>query len=638
MNPLNAICRIAPLLCFSLVAGLASAAGLEVTPSVCDFGEVGPVTSNERTLCVSNAGPSVVRISRVQACCGAMAALSQTVLAPSATAELKVSVATGAQAGPFRKTVTVFSDAPGQPLITLPLTGSVRSAVPVVLGDTVVLKDTKPVVEHPSSHSETSSGRTLPLTVLAVVAAGIVDGFNPCSFAIMISLAGILAIGGRRRRARVLGGLSFCFGSFVTYMLMGLGLMQALRALEGLRLVHVAMMTALSVALFILSVLSFRDAFRFRRVPVFSVVTLRLPEGVKNAIRRIAMSCWSGPAVVVAGFGCAVVVTLMDSLCTGQVYVPILALLARETGSSRAFVLLVVYNLAFIAPLVAVFVLASKTTDAFQMAKWSSRNVIPAKIALGVLFALLGWLTWPRDSGDPESPPAGPVASDTVKEVKDGFVPGAVSKGSVGRADGRMSAVELAGGNERLNAMLSAPELDPEFPKTLASAVTDRSLDVQWRNHCLQFVPECLLRTDCSSADRMLLESVLERSYAERSTPLAGTALLGYSRLSERTGSPSREEVGAMAVALASDASSASENVVTALRVGTGLGDLAVLDPARYWARHGKGPFVRSVAISVIRDLGGKEDADFLKSLQPARSKGEERIITDGIRKLEVSE
>jgi hypothetical protein len=39
-----------------------------------------------------------------------------------------------------------------------------------------------------------------------------------------------------------------------------------------------------------------------------------------------------------------------------------------------------------------VFVLASKTTDAFQMAKWSSRNVIPAKIALGVMFAVLGVL------------------------------------------------------------------------------------------------------------------------------------------------------------------------------------------------------------------------------------------------------
>ena len=45
--------------------------------------------------------------------------------------------------------------------------------------------------------------------------------------------------------------------------------------------------------------------------------------------------------------------------------------------------------------LVAVFVLASKTTDAFQMAKWSSRNVIPAKIALGVMFAILGVLVLP---------------------------------------------------------------------------------------------------------------------------------------------------------------------------------------------------------------------------------------------------
>lgn len=44
-------------------------------------------------------------------------------------------------------------------------------------------------------------------TLPTVVLAGIVDGFNPCSFAIMISLAGILAIGGRKRKARILGVL-----------------------------------------------------------------------------------------------------------------------------------------------------------------------------------------------------------------------------------------------------------------------------------------------------------------------------------------------------------------------------------------------------------------------------------------------
>ena len=87
--------------------------------------------------------------------------------------------------------------------------------------------------------------------------------------------------------------------------------------------------------------------------------------------------------------------TILDALCTGQVYVPVLALISREPGAWHSLTLLAIYNLAFIAPLVVVFVLASKTTDAFQMAKWSSRNVIPAKIALGILFAILGALVLP---------------------------------------------------------------------------------------------------------------------------------------------------------------------------------------------------------------------------------------------------
>ena len=168
--------------------------------------------------------------------------------------------------------------------------------------------------------------------------------------------------------------------------------MQALKALEGLHIVHGIVMTVLALSLFILSFLSFRDAARFRKIPVFSVVTLKLPDGIKNLIRTIAMSSWSGPAVAFAGFGCGFLVTLLDALCTGQVYVPVLALISNEPGAWRSFGFLTLYNLAFIAPLVGVFVLASKTTDAFQMAKWSSRNVIPSKIALGIVFALLGVL------------------------------------------------------------------------------------------------------------------------------------------------------------------------------------------------------------------------------------------------------
>ena len=306
-----------------------------------------------------------VAVSQVKGCCGADAALSAMRIEPRTAATLSVSLK-AMLPGEFSKHVQILCDDPESPVINIPVTGA--------------------AVE--SKTAVAASRWTLPTVVLA----GVVDGFNPCSFAIMISLAGILAIGGRKRKARIIGGLSFCIGTFVTYMLMGLGLMQALKALEGLRIVHDVVMVLLAFALFVLSFLSFRDAARFRKIPVFSVVTLKLPEGVKVLIRKIAMESWSGPAVALAGFGCAFLVTLLDALCTGQVYVPILALISREPGVWRSFALLSVYNLAFIAPLVGVFILASKTTDAFQMAKWSSRNVIPAKIALGLVFALLGVL------------------------------------------------------------------------------------------------------------------------------------------------------------------------------------------------------------------------------------------------------
>ncbi len=349
----------------SLAASAFAEPRLVVPPNGLDLGEIEAGRPVSGSLSMRNSGDAVLRVSRVKACCGAEASLEPMEIPPSGLSLLTVSLKPQLP-GELSKSVRLYCDDPLAPVVAVPVTGSVRE----------------------SAGTPGRPAYTLP----AVIAAGFVDGFNPCSFAVMISLAGILAIGGRRRRARIVGGLAFCLGSFLTYVLMGLGLLQALRALDGLSTVRDAFRIVLALSLAVLSALSFRDAYRFRKVPVFSVVTLRLPEGVKVLIRKIALETWSGPSVFVAGLGCGLLVTVLDSLCTGQVYVPVLALIAREPGAWRSFALLIVYNLAFIAPLVAVFVCASKTTDAFQMAKWSSRNVFPAKVGLGIMFAVLAAL------------------------------------------------------------------------------------------------------------------------------------------------------------------------------------------------------------------------------------------------------
>ena len=352
-------------LCCSPFISALSATRLTIPPEGVAFGEIPAGEAAAKSVVLRNVSTLPVAVSQVKGCCGADAALSAMRIEPRTAATLSVSLK-AMLPGEFSKHVQILCDDPESPVINIPVTGA--------------------AVE--SKTAVAASRWTLPTVVLA----GVVDGFNPCSFAIMISLAGILAIGGRKRKARIIGGLSFCIGTFVTYMLMGLGLLQALKALEGLRIVHDVVMVLLAFALFVLSFLSFRDAARFRKIPVFSVVTLKLPEGVKVLIRKIAMESWSGPAVALAGFGCAFLVTLLDALCTGQVYVPILALISREPGAWRSFALLSVYNLAFIAPLVVVFVLAANGADSERMSRWSKRNVFPSKIALGVVFAILGAL------------------------------------------------------------------------------------------------------------------------------------------------------------------------------------------------------------------------------------------------------
>ena len=359
--------RICILLLVATFAAAASWAAprLIVPPEGVAFGEIAAGEAASKSIELRNASSSPVTVSQVKGCCGADAALSAMRVEPGSAATLSVSLKPMLP-GEFSKHVQILCDDLESPVINIPVTGA--------------------AVE--SKSASAASRWTLP----AIVLAGIADGFNPCAFSIVIVLAGILAVGGRKRRARMLGGWAFCAGSFLTYMAMGLGLMRAIKALEGLRAVHDVVMTLLAFSLFVLAALSVRDAFRYRKAKVPSVITLQLPDRVKKLIRAVAEASWGGPTVVVAGLGCGFLVTLLDSLCTGQVYVPVLALISREPGAWRSFALLALYNLAFIAPLVAVFMLAAKGADSERMSRWSKRNVFPSKIALGVIFAILGVL------------------------------------------------------------------------------------------------------------------------------------------------------------------------------------------------------------------------------------------------------
>jgi cytochrome c biogenesis protein CcdA len=227
----------------------------------------------------------------------------------------------------------------------------------------------------------------------AVAVAGLADGLNPCAFATIVFLTSLLASGGRRGRSVFIGGLAFCVASFVTYFLIGFGLLAALRRLEGLLTVRALVEWGTMAALMILGAFSLLDAWRYSQSGDAGSVRLQLPAGVKRRIRLFARERWGGAAVFGTGLLCGAGVTLLESVCTGQMYLPTLVFMSRDGGGFRAWGMLLLYNILFIVPLFAVFLLGAFGVRSQRLAELTRRHVVPSKILLSlVFFALAAFL------------------------------------------------------------------------------------------------------------------------------------------------------------------------------------------------------------------------------------------------------
>lgn len=246
------------------------------------------------------------------------------------------------------------------------------------------------------SGGPSGNGRELLRTRMAgfgiagVFAAGLADGLNPCAIASLVFLMGLLASSRVKGRVLVLAGALFCLSSFATYFLLGLGLLASLKALLAMTGLKIWLNRGMAAGLLILAFLSFRDAWRFRRAHEAGDLSLKLPDFLRERIKRLAKSEIRTQPVAWAAIvlGCAV--TLIESVCTGQVYVPTLAWVAREAPErTRALGLLALYNLGFVIPLVGAFgaVLAGKSV--FDLLGWQQKNVVRAKLVLGLVFLAL---------------------------------------------------------------------------------------------------------------------------------------------------------------------------------------------------------------------------------------------------------
>lgn len=247
--------------------------------------------------------------------------------------------------------------------------------------------------ENVSGH-ELMERRASGFTLAAIIMAGLADGVNPCVFSTLIFFISLLATLNIRGRQLLLTGSVYCLACFLTYLTLGLGLLSFLRLFSGYTMVQKLFDALLPAMLILFALASFYDAWRFSRRGKADQVILRLPEKLKIHIHRLMRKGLSYRFLLPAAFGLGVAVTLLESVCTGQVYAPVLLFMSRHSGDAmKYFLLLVLYNLMFIMPLIILFAAAYKGVPLMRFIGWSKNNAVYGKIFLGIFFAALAWLT-----------------------------------------------------------------------------------------------------------------------------------------------------------------------------------------------------------------------------------------------------
>jgi len=229
------------------------------------------------------------------------------------------------------------------------------------------------------------------LTVPVVLVSGVADGLNPCAFALLVLFAtytlalvnsatagGTPALAARRR---LLGAGSLYVGAvWITYFLIGLGLFSFLGWLGQDHLVtRIAAVLALLMALWML-----KDVF----VPGWGP-SMMAPAGTHGRMERAIERGGLG-GMLLAG----VLVGICTVPCSGALYLDIVAVLNASGGGPTGLALLALYNLAYIAPLVALLLVVSDRRVLGRLGRWNRANSpwVKAGIALAVVAMSFGLL------------------------------------------------------------------------------------------------------------------------------------------------------------------------------------------------------------------------------------------------------
>ena len=237
-----------------------------------------------------------------------------------------------------------------------------------------------------SECSQLSLGSSNSAQIMSlVVVSGLLDGINPCAFTVILFLVtfllsrnSMLPEDSHSQKRRTLSlGLVYILSVYLTYLAIGLSLKEAIGLIPFPHLIS----TITSLIVVVFGVSKAMDTFYPGRG-----FGWRLSPSQWDRIRRW-MRKSSFPAVVLVG----ALVALFEFPCTGGIYLAILSILATETTFAKGLLYLIVYNIAFVMPLVFILVIATKKEVlSFSIKEWEHKRGKKIRLLESIVYICLG--------------------------------------------------------------------------------------------------------------------------------------------------------------------------------------------------------------------------------------------------------
>lgn len=226
---------------------------------------------------------------------------------------------------------------------------------------------------------------TTSLSLPVIVGFALLDSINPCVIGVLLVMLTVLLKAGDRKKILV-NGIAYTIGVYLIYLIGGLTLLSLFNAVRSIVFISQILYGVIGALIIFAGILEVKDFFWYGRWFSLSIPK-RFISYVESKVETTHTSIYAA-----AFFGG--IITLIELPCTGAPYLAILTLMSQSgLNFLTGLPLLLLYNLVFIAPLIAIIAMVYYGFSIKRFESWKQEHRGTMRLAIGLALIAVGiWI------------------------------------------------------------------------------------------------------------------------------------------------------------------------------------------------------------------------------------------------------